>query len=34
MTAWLEVTSQADGTADHRASFTVLIDGRPDNADC
>lgn len=34
MTASLEVTSQADGTADHRATFTVLIDGRPDNADC
>ena len=33
MTTRLEVTSLADGTADHLATFIVLIDGRPD-ADC
>ncbi|MEV0606579.1 hypothetical protein AB0I61_09445 [Polymorphospora rubra] len=34
MTARLEVFSLADGTPDHAATFTVLIDGRPDNAGC
>lgn len=33
MTTRLEVTSLADGTAEHLATFIVLIDGRPD-ADC
>ena len=33
MTTRLEVTSLADGTADHLATFIVLVDGRPD-ADC
>ncbi|MEO3781597.1 hypothetical protein ABGB16_33475 [Micromonospora sp. B11E3] len=33
MTAWLEIRSMADGAPDHAATFTVLIDGRPDNAD-
>lgn len=33
-TARLDVTSLADSTADHTATFIVLIDGRPDNADC
>jgi hypothetical protein len=34
MTARLDVTSLADGTVDHLATFIVLIDGRPDNTDC
>jgi hypothetical protein len=34
MTARLEVMSLADGTADHTATFTVLIEGRADNTDC
>lgn len=34
MTARLDVTSLPDGTADHLATFIVLIEGRPDSADC
>ncbi|MEH1012686.1 hypothetical protein V6U90_06140 [Micromonospora sp. CPCC 206060] len=34
MTARLEVSSMADGTPEHDATFIVLIDGRPDSPDC
>ncbi|WP_319462738.1 hypothetical protein [Micromonospora sp. RTP1Z1] len=33
-TARLDVTSLADGTPDHLATFIVYIDGVPDNAGC
>ncbi|MFG1712455.1 hypothetical protein [Micromonospora sp. NPDC049203] len=32
--AWLEISSTADGTPDHAATVTVLIEGRPDEAGC
>ncbi|MFU8875001.1 hypothetical protein [Micromonospora sp. SL4-19] len=34
MTTWLDLTSLADGTPEHTSTLIVLIDGRPDNADC
>ncbi|MGC1210483.1 MAG: hypothetical protein WA890_04330 [Micromonospora sp.] len=34
MAARLDVTSLPDGTADHLATFIVLIDGHPSNSDC
>ncbi|MEU5726691.1 hypothetical protein ABZ783_33435 [Micromonospora sp. NPDC047738] len=34
MATRLDVTSLPDGTPDHRATFIVLIDGRPESTDC